>query len=350
MTKNLQLLVLILVASSLAACSALNTGNGQSQTSPEKPAATSPSETAGVDSAPASSKQEVVVEQQPETLDNSRPYKPFIVASETSGTLEQATTETASALEKAGFEIVGQYSPVSDTNIIVVTNRQLKSIAARSPRGGYGAGQRISVTETDGTVEVGYVNPVYIQYAYHLKGDMQPILTELSEALGMVTSCGAEKKEMTAKKLDGYHYMMGMQYFNDVSELGSFASHESAVAAVEKGLANSGDALTQVYRIDIPGKQQTVFGVGMKATSEDEKALDEAFQLGVVDFEGCKKRAYFPYEVLVDGNSVEALHMRFRMAVHYPDLIMMGAHGFTKLIKSPGAIESALENMVNAPK
>lgn len=351
MTKFLHLLVIILVSSLLASCSTLKTDKDQSQTAAETAPDISSSEVSSVDSTPASSKPDTVAEkpQQPKPLDNTRSINPFIVASETPGTLEQATKETISALENAGFEVVGQYSPIGDTNNIVVTNSLLKAIAASSPRGGYAAGQRISVTETNGSVEVGFVNPVYIQYAYHLKGDMQPVFTQLSDALGMVKSCGAAKKKMTAKKLDGYHYMMGMQYFNDVSELGSFGSHEAAVAAVEKGLAKSGDALTQVYRIDIPGTQQTVFGVGMKATSDDEKALDEAFQSAVVDFEGCKKRAYFPYEVLVAGNDVEALHMRFRMAVHYPDLIMMGSHGFTKLMSSPGAIESALEDMVNAP-
>ena len=351
MTKNLHLFILILVSSLLAACAGMETNKGQSQTASEKSPVASSSEVSRVDNKSASSKPDTVAEkpQQSADLDNTRPIKPFIVASNTSGTLKGATTETISALENAGFEIVGQYSPVDDTNIIVVTNSTLKGIAARSPRGGYAAGQRISVTETNGTVEVGYVNPVYIQYAYHLNGDMQPVFTQLSDALGMLKSCGADKKKMTAKKLDGYHYMMGMQYFNDVSELGSFGSHDAAVAAVEKGLAIPGDALTQIYRIDIPGTQQTVFGVGMKATSEDDKALDSAFQMSVVDFEGCKKRAYFPYEVLVAGNNVEALHMRFRMAVHYPDLIMMGKHGFTKLMSSPGATESALEDAVNAP-
>ena len=351
MTKILHLLVLILVSSLLTACATPETNKGQSQTASEKSPVASSSEASSVDSTSASSKPDTVAEQpqQPKDLDNTRPIKPFIVASNTSGTLNQTTSATISALENAGFQIVGQYSPVDDTNIIVATNSTLKAIAARSPRGGYAAGQRISVTETDGTVEVGYVNPVYIQYAYHLNGDMQPVFTQLSDALGMLQSCGADKKKMTAKKLDGYHYMMGMQYFNDVSELGSFGSHDAAVAAVEKGLAIPGDALTQIYRIDIPGTQQTVFGVGMKATSEDDKALDSAFQMDVVDFEGCKKRAYFPYEVLVAGNNVEALHMRFRMAVHYPDLIMMGSHGFTKMMSSPGAIESALEDAVNAP-
>ena len=153
---------------------------------------------------------------------------------------------------------------------------------------------------------------------------------------------------MTAKKLGKFHYMMTMPYFDDPYELGSFASHEDAVAAVEKGLAVTGDALSQVYRIDIPGKQQTVFGVGMNMTNEDEKDIDSAYQMSIVDFEGCKKRAYFPYEILVDGNNVEALHMKFRMALHFPNLSMTGKHGFTKLMSAPGEIEKVLEAMVGA--
>jgi hypothetical protein len=141
---------------------------------------------------------------------------------------------------------------------------------------------------------------------------------------------------------------MAMPYFDDPMELGTFDSHEAAVAAVESGLAVEGDALTLVYRIDIPGKNQTVFGVGMKATNDtkDEVQIDSAHQLEIVDFEGYSKVAYFPYEILVDGNNVEALHMKFRMAIHFPDLSMMGAHGFTKLMAAPGATEDALENMV----
>ena len=143
--------------------------------------------------------------------------------------------------------------------------------------------------------------------------------------------------------------MMNMPHFDDPSELSSFESHEAAIAAVEKGLAVAGDSLTQVYRIDIPGKDQTVFGVGMKATSdaEEEVDIDATHQMAIVDFEGYSKASYFPYEVLVNGNDVEALHMRFRMAVHFPDLSMMGEHGFTKLMAAPGATEDALEDMVS---
>jgi hypothetical protein len=153
---------------------------------------------------------------------------------------------------------------------------------------------------------------------------------------------------MSAKKLEKYHYMMAMPYFDDPMKLKKFESYAAAISAVENGLAVEGDALTLVYRIDIPGKNQTVFGVGMKASSDakDETEIDSAHQLAIVDFEGYSKAAYFPYEILVDGNNVEALHMKFRMAVHFPDLPMTGDHGFTKLMSAPGATKDALENLV----
>jgi len=231
----------------------------------------------------------------------------------------------------------------------VVTNEASKEIAAQTDRGGYAAGHRISLRETAGKTEVAFSNPLYFQHAFRLSGDMQPVYKLLSDTLGNEKIFGVKKKKMTAKKLAKYHYMMGMQRFDDPSELGKFESYEAAVAAVEANLSYpDDDGLSLIYRIDIPDKQQTVFGVGMKAINEDQIHIDETHQLGIVDFEGHCKAAYLPYEILVNGSEVEALHMRFRMAVHFPDLSMTGKHGFTKLMKSPKAIERALTAMVNA--
>jgi hypothetical protein len=277
-------------------------------------------------------------------------YQPFVLASVSDTGLAEQTAATVTALEKAGFSVAGQYAPVEGATVIVVTSPELLAVAEQTPKGGYGAAQRVSVTERDGKTEVAFVNPLYIQHAYRLEGDLQPVYDRLKNALGEREGFGAKKK-MTAKKLNKYHYMVGMQRFDDPSELGSFESYEAAVAAVQEGLAAPGDPLTLVYRIDLPGKQQTVFGVGMRATgpAEEEVDIDAAHQLAVVDFEGYSKVAYFPYEVLVDGGDVEALHMRFRMAVHFPDLSMMGKHGFMKLIASPGATEDALKALVAKP-
>jgi len=275
-------------------------------------------------------------------------YQPFVLASVSDNSLADETDATVAALQSAGFTVAGRYAPLADANVIVVTDPELKAIAAKTERGGYAAGQRIGVARRNGKTEVSFVNPLYLQYAYRLDGDMQGIHDRLSAALGNLRPFGAEKG-LTADKLLKYHYMMGMQYFDDPSELGRFDSHAAAIAAVEHGLARAGDALTQIYRIDIPGKQQAVIGVGMKATgrNEQETDIDETHQLSIVDFEGHSKVAYFPYEVLVNGNEVEALHMRFRMAVHFPDLGMMGAHSFMKLKSSPGATEDFLEAMLS---
>ncbi len=276
-------------------------------------------------------------------------YQPFVLASINESGLDEQTEATVSALEQAGFTVAGQYSPIEDSNVIVATSPNLQAVAALSDRGGYGAGQRVSVSLRDDKTEVVFINPLYIQHAYRMEGDLLSVYDQLTQALGHMEEFGAEKK-MTAKKLAKYHYMITMQRFDDPSELGSFESHQAAIAAVENGLAVEGDPLTLVYRIDIPGKDQTVFGVGMKATSDadEEVEIDAAHQMAIVDYEGYSKVAYFPYEVLVNGNDVEALHMRFRMAVHFPDLSMMGEHGFTKLMAAPPATEDALEEMVEA--
>lgn len=281
--------------------------------------------------------------------DEQTSYQPFVLASINDSGMEQQTEATIEALQKAGFTVAGQYSPRGNATVVVVSNDNLKSIAALSEKGGYGAGQRVSVTEIDGKTEVAFINPLYIQYAYRMGGDLQSLYDQLSEVLGNIEPYGAEKK-MTPEKLLKYRYKPLMQRFDDPSELGSFESHEAAVAAVERGLATDGDPLTLVYRIDVPGKDQVVFGVGMKATGADEEELDidEAHQLSIVDFGGYSKVAYFPYEILVDGKDVEALHMRFRMAVHFPDLSMFGDHGFSKLMSSPGATEDAFEELVGA--
>ena len=281
------------------------------------------------------------------TADTS--YQPFVLASINDATLAEQTDATIGALKKAGFSVAGQYSPVDNANVVVVTSPGLQEIAGMSAKGGYGAGQRVSITVREGKTEVAFINPLYIRFAYRLEGDMQETYDQLSEALGNVEIFGA-KKQMTAKKLGKYHYKPMMPYFDDPMELGGFDSHEAAISAVESGLAVEGDALSLVYRIDIPGTDQTVFGVGMKATDDSDKEvdIDESHQLSIVDFEGYSKVAYFPYEILVDGSNVEALPMKFRMAVHFPDLSMMGKHGFTKLMSSPGATKDALEELVQS--
>ncbi len=120
-------------------------------------------------------------------------HRPFVLASVSDDGREARTEATVAALEAAGFTIAGWYQPLDDATVIVATSDALLQIAAASDRGGYAAGQRISVTERNGRTEVAFVNPLYLQYAYRLGADMQPVRDALAAALGEMEEFGSEK-------------------------------------------------------------------------------------------------------------------------------------------------------------
>lgn len=268
-------------------------------------------------------------------------YKPFILASRGAGDMQAKVAEVKQALTGAGFQVVGDYEPYADAHVIVFTSDALKKVAARSEYGGFAAAQRAAVTKVGDELQVAYVNPVYLAHAYRLKDNLANTAETLAKALGNIQEFGSEKG-LTERKLARYHYTFGMEYFNDPYDLATYASHEEALKAVEQNLASNTVGVRQLYRLDIPGKEETIYGVSMQAGPNGDQYMDDKFQMGVVDFGELKGTPYLPYEVMVTGNRVVALHMRFRMAVHYPDLKMMGDNSFMKLMPSPEAIRKAL--------
>lgn len=281
------------------------------------------------------------------TVYSKERLQPFVLASVEIADYKQTITDTKQKLTDANFTLLGEYSPFGQNTVIIVTNDEALKVAAMSKRGAYGAPMRISVSQYDQEVEVSYANPLYFEKAYWLKGSLAGVDNDLRTALGFVKTFGS-KKGLTAKQLKKYHYMFSMPYFDDPYEYDEYDSYGQAVSEVEKRLNIEGDSTTMVYKIEIPGTKMTLFGVQLKATGKDkdEQDLDEQFQMNIVDFERPGKKAYFAYEILVNNDEVEALHMKFRMALYFPDLPMTGKHGFTKLMSSPGEIDDAFEELV----
>ena len=269
--------------------------------------------------------------------------KPFVLGSKGAGTVTEKTLQVKGALAAAGFTVVGEYAPYQGTNIIVVTNDELKQNAAASEHGGYGAVQRVSVVEAGKEVQVSYTNPVYMSHVYRMKGDLSGVSTALAKALGRVEEFGA--KGMTAKDARKYHYMFGMEYFDEPSLLAEYGSYDEAVRAVDAKLSTGKNGIGKVYRVDVPSKQESVFGVSMKGSGED-KYRDDQYIMSEIDFRDMKSAAHLPYEVLISGNKVYALYARFRIAINFPDLAMMGKNSFMNIMKTPEAIRTALENTV----
>ncbi len=266
--------------------------------------------------------------------------KPFILGSRGPGMVAEKAAEVKSALAAQGFAIAGEYTPYPDAVVIAATNDDLKNNAAKSEHGGFGAAVRVSVTKVKDEVQVAYTNPVYMANAYRMEGDLAGVADKLEKALGKKEEFGA--KGLTAKKLRKYHYMIGMEYFDEPSVLAEFGSFEEAAAAVESGLAAGRGGTAKVYRIDIPGKKEAVFGVALKGSDGDDKYRDDKFIMSEIDFKDIRSTAHLPYEILVSGNKAYALYARFRIAISFPDLSMMGANSFMHIKKSPEAIRKAL--------
>lgn len=271
--------------------------------------------------------------------------KPFVLASKAAGTVAGKTEQAKASLTAAGFTVVGNYSPYPDANILIVTNDALKKNAADSEHGGFGAIQRVAITKVKDEVQVSYTNPVYMANAYRMKGDLSGVAAGLAAALGKIEEFGS-KQGMTAKQARKYHYMLGMEYFDDQDVLAEYASYEEAVQSVDAKLAANKKGVSKVYRVDIPGKQESVFGVALKGATESEKYMDDRFIMSEIDFRELRSTAHLPYEVLVSGNKVYAMYARFRIAINFPDLSMMGKNSFMNIMKTPDAIRDVLKKTV----
>ena len=268
-------------------------------------------------------------------------YLPFALASNDAGKIADKLEATKTALTANGFTIAGEYDPYDGAHIIVVTNDELKKAAASHDRGGYVAAQRVSLTEMGGKVQVSYTNPFYMAKAYHVDSTLPATTAALKAALGHVQAFGPAKG-LTEKGLGKYHYTFGMEYFDEPLDLATKSSHEQAVATIEKNLTAKMGGASEVYRIDIPGTSQTLFGVGMKAPNEGKKYQDDKFIMSEIDFKPLRSTAHLPYEILVSDKKVEALHARFRIAINFPDLSMMGANSFMNIMPTPDAIKELL--------
>ncbi len=267
--------------------------------------------------------------------------KSFILAETKSGDVATIVGETKDKLTGAGFEVVGEYSPYPDATVIIVTNDALKQNAAANDFGAFGAAQRVTVTKVKDQVQVAFTNPVYMANVYRMKSDLSEVASQLKQALGDQGEYGPDKG-LSEKKLRKYHYKWLMPYFDDRIGLASYKSYEEAVEKVEAALQsdNKGGA-KKVYRIDIPGKQETVIGVSLSGPDNVDCSGDR-YIMDRIDFKDIKSTGHLPYEIVISGKRVFALPAEFRIAISFPDLSMIGSNSFASIMCAPDAIQRAL--------
>ncbi|HQU16041.1 MAG: hypothetical protein B7Z66_01050 [Chromatiales bacterium 21-64-14] len=282
--------------------------------------------------------------------------KPFELAYTANGDMAQVVTQVKQKLTANGFDIVGSYAPYTDAKfsngevvsaeVIGVTNDALKKAAAETKFGGYAIVQRVTVTKVtnNGTtqVQVAYTNPTYMANAYRLKSDLADVSAQLGKALGAQKAYGSQNG-LTASDLRDYHYKFLMPYFTDPDTLAKYGSYQEAVNAVNAGLAAHKGGVSKVYEVAVPGKDETLFGVALSGPSDNACSGDQ-YIMAKIDFHNTKSTGHLPYGILVAGDHVYALGAKFRIAINFPDLSMMGDNSFMSIMCAPGSIEKALED------
>ncbi|WP_018935760.1 hypothetical protein [Thioalkalivibrio sp. ALJ24] len=270
-------------------------------------------------------------------------YRPFVLAWTDSGAdVAGVSDEARERLEGADFEILGEYEVTDSARVLVATNDDLLEAAASHDRAGYIAPVRIGITEVDGEVQVSYTDPVYFQHAYRVEVPLDGVASALEDTLGAEETFGHEDGK-DADDLDRYRYAFGMERFDAPYELGSHGSSAAALEQLEAGLSARAGGVSEIYRLEIPGTDTTVVGVAVREEDGAHEDATDRNALDTVDVGERRHTAYVPYEVLIRDGEVEALHMRFRMALHFPDLSMLGSNSFIQLRNAPDRLERALQ-------
>ena len=262
--------------------------------------------------------------------------RPYVLAAEKPGALVEIAAQTRETLTQAGFEIAGEY-PVSEAaHVIAITSEALRAAAAKTPDGGFGAVLRVSLTQSGEVVQLAYTNPPWVANICRLAAEPEGVAAAMEKALGRVEEFGS-KSGFTAEKLRSYHYMVFMPYFDEQVVLGTFASSAEAAAKLEAGLAASQEAKL-IYRVDVPGTEQILFGVAILAGPGADDTV-----MKITDTGARRHTAHLPYEVLVAGGRVTMLHGKFRIAQSFPDLTM---GTFMKISGAPDGIAKVLGGLL----
>ena len=270
--------------------------------------------------------------------------KPFVLAETATGDMSAIVAKAKAKLQANGFQIVGAYQPYPEATVICATNPELREAAAktRDSNGGFGVAQRISVTAVGGKVEVAYANPESVGVAYGL-GKLPRTTAALKAALGAQFDFGAEGLEEAKLKPGEYRYSFGMPYFHHTDLFATYPNYDKAIAAVEKGLAQKRGGTVKVYRVDLPD-EVSVFGVGIvTGDGVDSGTKDTDTEImRIIDAKSPRSTAYLPYELMVKNGQVISLRARYRIAVNFPDLKMVGSNSFGKIMSAPNGILTAL--------
>lgn len=227
--------------------------------------------------------------------------------------------ETKAKLSANGFEVVGTYKTDAGTSVLY-TNAAMKTMANKPSRGLAAVGR---ILVDDERKQISIANPVYFGKAFMQKeyshATASAVLGSLEKAFGPLKD-SADKWEFDG--LAGYHFMVGMPYYEDMSVVGEGTTAE-LVAKAQK-------AKGTVAVVKLSDDRYVAFVEMDRRTN------------GFVKKIGTQNGQLLPWAVLIEGGQAKALSAKYFIAISYPLLTMTE---FMTIATVPGAIENDLKKI-----
>ena len=235
---------------------------------------------------------------------------------------EYIDVKTASGkLKEAGYEILATYAPIKKGITIVFTNDALKAEAAKPGRA-HAAVLRMFVDEQEKSISI--TNPVYFGKAFMQDEYNHAVYNaELENINKVFPGLKASVDKLNFDDLAGFHFMVGMPYYNEPDQLGK-GSNEELLAKAKKH--QKGKA--EIFELKLSDNSYLLgYDLG-KRTKKFVKKIGRA------------NAAILPWCISIENGTATALNAKYYIAISYPLFTMSQ---FMSIATVPGAITKDLE-------
>ena len=232
-------------------------------------------------------------------------------------------SDVQAKLESAGFSVLASYKSVKKGTTLVFTNDALKAEAAKPGRA-FAAVSRVFVDDKEKMIS--FTNPVYFGKAFMQDEYNHEVFNGVLSTINTTfPGLKGSPDKLLFDDLAGYHFMMGMPYYQEPDMLGK-PNATTAEALAKAKAYKKGKAI--VFELKL-SETSTLLGYDLgKRTKKFVKKI------------GRQNAALLPWTVSIENGQAKALNAKYYIALSYP-LLDMG--GFMGIATVPGAITKDLE-------
>ena len=224
--------------------------------------------------------------------------------------------DVESKLSEAGFAIVTTFKSIKDGQTVIFTCPTLKKEAAKPNRASI-AIMRAFVDKKEQTLSI--TNPVYFGKAFMQKDYNHESFTKVKSKIEAIfAGLKGSEDAMEYDDLAGFHFTLGMPYYEDTEELG-----EGTNAELMDKLKSYKKGKSFVFELAIDDDTTLV---GYKIGRGTERFAKKI---------GRQNAGLLPWTIVVDGGKATMLQAEYYIALTYPDL---GMGQFAGIASIPGDV------------